>query len=43
MKLKRPYIIDIEASSLSSNSYPIEIGLALENGERICFLIRPEN
>lgn len=42
MDLNRPYIIDIEASSLSSHSYPIEVGLALDDGERICFLIKPE-
>lgn len=41
MKIKEPLIIDIEASSLSSNSHPIEIGLALEDGNRFCTLIKP--
>ena len=36
-----PYIIDIEASGLGPGSYPIEIGLALERGQRYCSLIRP--
>jgi len=36
-----PYIIDIEASGLGSNSYPIEIGLALEPGQHYCTLIKP--
>ena len=37
----RPYIIDIEASGFGSNSYPIEVGLALEPDRRYCTLIRP--
>lgn len=40
-KPKHPYIIDIEASGLGANSYPIEVGLALEPGRRYCTLIRP--
>ncbi len=36
-----PYIIDVEASGLGSNSYPIEIGLALQPGQRYCTLISP--
>ena len=36
-----PYIIDIEASGFGSNSYPIEVGLALEPDQRYCRLIRP--
>lgn len=36
-----PYIIDIEASGFGSNSYPIEVGLALEPDQRYCTLIRP--
>jgi len=36
-----PNIIDIEASGLSRESYPIEVGLALANGERYCQLIKP--
>ena len=37
----RPYIIDIEASGFGSNSYPIEVGVALEPDRRYCTLIRP--
>ena len=37
----RPYIIDVEASGFGSKSYPIEVGLALEPGQRYCTLIRP--
>lgn len=36
-----PYIIDVEASGLGPNSYPIEVGLALEPDRRYCTLIRP--
>ena len=36
-----PNIIDIEASGLYGDSYPIEIGVALANGERYCSLITP--
>jgi len=41
IKTKHPYIIDLEASGLASNSYPIEVGLALEPGRRYCRLIKP--
>ncbi len=34
-----PYIIDIEASGFGSNSYPTEVGLALEPEQRFCSLI----
>lgn len=37
----RPYIIDVEASGFGSNGYPIEVGLALEPGQRYCTLIKP--
>lgn len=40
-RLAQPYIIDIEASGLGNGSYPIEIGLALEPGDRFCSLIKP--
>jgi len=40
-RLAKPYIIDIEASGLGNGSYPIEVGLALEPGNRFCSLIRP--
>lgn len=36
-----PSIIDIEASGFGSNSFPIEIGLVTQFGERYCSLIRP--
>ncbi|MFK8081102.1 MAG: exonuclease domain-containing protein [Granulosicoccus sp.] len=35
-------IVDIEASGLQAESYPIEIGVALVNGDRHSMLIRPE-
>lgn len=41
MKTRYPYIIDLEASGLASNSYPIEVGLALTPGNRFCALIKP--
>lgn len=34
-------IIDIESSGLSSNSFPIEIGIVLDSGETYSALIRP--
>ncbi len=36
-----PHIIDIEASGFDPLSYPIEIGVALDNGARYSTLIRP--
>lgn len=36
-----PYIIDVEASGLGPDSYPIEVGLAFEPDQRYCTLIRP--
>ena len=36
-----PLILDIEASGFGVNSYPIEVGLALENGAKFCTLITP--
>jgi hypothetical protein len=41
LKTRHPYIIDLEASGLASNSYPIEVGLALAPGQRFCALIEP--
>ncbi len=35
-------IIDIEASGLHAESYPIEVGVVLANSERHSMLIRPE-
>jgi len=37
-----PIIIDVEASGFGRNSYPIEIGIVLEDGKTHCFLIKPE-
>ena len=38
---RSPCIIDIEASGFGSYSYPIEIGVIDEQGERFCKLIKP--
>ncbi|MGH1463603.1 MAG: hypothetical protein ACRBB6_16380 [Neptuniibacter sp.] len=40
--MKRPYIIDLEASGFGPDSYPIEVGVAMEEGERYCCLICPD-
>ncbi|HAC33869.1 MAG TPA: hypothetical protein DCF45_05045, partial [Gammaproteobacteria bacterium] len=36
-----PAIIDVEASGFGPDSYPIEVGLILADGERFCSLILP--
>ena len=36
-----PLIVDVEASGFGGNSYPIEVGLALEHGVKFCTLILP--
>ncbi|HEY6529004.1 MAG TPA: hypothetical protein VIZ65_09945 [Cellvibrionaceae bacterium] len=36
-----PIVIDIEASGFGSGSYPIEIGVIDEHGQRYCSLIKP--
>ncbi|PCK09485.1 MAG: hypothetical protein COA42_03645 [Alteromonadaceae bacterium] len=41
-RISTPAIIDIEASGFGPNSYPIEVGLVLENGTRYCRLIAPD-
>ena len=38
---RAPIIIDVEASGFGPGSYPIEVGLALEDGGTRCFLIQP--
>jgi hypothetical protein len=38
----RPLIVDVEASGFGGSSYPIEIGLALDDGHKYCTLILPE-
>ena len=36
-----PNIIDIEASGFGARSYPIEVGVALDDGAKYCSLILP--
>jgi hypothetical protein len=36
-----PAIVDVEASGFGSQSYPIEVGIALPDGKRFCKLIKP--
>ena len=36
-----PIIIDVEASGFGQGSYPVEVGLALSDGSRHCYLISP--
>jgi hypothetical protein len=36
-----PVIVDVEASGFGGDSYPIEIGVALEQGANFCTLIMP--
>ena len=36
-----PIIIDIEASGFASEGYPIEVGVALDDGTTFCSLISP--
>lgn len=38
-----PAILDIEASGFGRGSYPIEIGVALADGETYCVLVCPQN
>lgn len=42
MTKQPPIIIDIEASGFGSYSYPIEVGLILENKTKYCTLVKPE-
>ena len=37
-----PTILDVEASGFGRNSYPIEVGFVLPDGQAYCTLIRPE-
>jgi len=39
----KPNIIDIEASGFGIDSYPIEVGVALNTGQKYCALIKPAN
>ena len=38
---EEPLIIDVEASGFGGRSYPIEVGVALDEGKRFCSLITP--
>jgi len=40
-RLKNPIIVDIEASGFGASSYPIEVGVALDDGTKFCALIMP--
>lgn len=37
----RPNVIDFEASGFGEDSYPIEVGAVLANGDKYCALIKP--
>jgi hypothetical protein len=39
--LTTPFIIDIEASGFGYDSYPIEVGVVLDDGQKFCSLILP--
>lgn len=39
--VENPYIIDVEASGFGAMSYPIEIGIAMNDGGNFCALIMP--
>lgn len=41
MQIARPHIIDFEASGFGVDSYPIEVGVVLANGQKYCALIKP--
>jgi len=43
LKPIKPNIIDVEASGFGPDSYPIEVGVVLSNGDRYCSLIKPED
>ena len=40
-KVDHPFIIDVEASGFGATSYPIEIGVAMEQSQNFCTLILP--
>lgn len=40
-RLKNPNIIDVEASGFGSASYPIEVGVILQDQSKYCALIQP--
>jgi hypothetical protein len=40
-KLEKPIIVDVEASGFGGMSYPIEVGIALDDDTKYCSLILP--
>ena len=40
-QIQSPLIIDVEASGFGPHSYPIEVGIALDNDQKFCTLILP--
>ena len=42
-RLEKPIIIDVEASGFGSKSYPIEVGVALDDDTKYCSLILPDS
>ena len=40
-RLENPIIIDVEASGFGATSYPIEVGVALDDDTKYCSLITP--
>ena len=40
-RVDNPLIIDVEASGFGATSYPIEVGVALQENRKYCSLIRP--
>src|ERR1700712_3121582 len=40
-RLENPIIIDVEASGFGATSYPIEVGVALDDDTKYCSLISP--
>jgi hypothetical protein len=40
-RLEKPIIIDVEASGFGARSYPIEVGVALDDDTKYCSLILP--
>ncbi|MDT4328380.1 MULTISPECIES: hypothetical protein [Methylomonas] len=41
MENRRPNVIDFEASGFGVDSYPIEVGVVLADGQKYCALIKP--
>ena len=39
--VRPPVILDIEASGFGAHSYPIEVGVVLDDGRKYCSLVRP--